>query len=184
MKLRCRLCSSAARFYTTFRGRDYYICRECLSVFMDPAYFLTPEEEKRRYREHKNNPLDPGYRKFVLPAVNKIKENFTFFHRGLDYGCGTGSALSRMLRESGYKIFEYDPFFFPGEELLNEKYDYIACTEVIEHFQSPAREFEMLKELLKKGGKLICKTEFYRKNICFNKWYYKNEGYNRKLCMS
>jgi len=32
---------------------------------------------------------------------------------GLDYGCGPGPTLSVMLREKGFKMADYDPFFKP-----------------------------------------------------------------------
>ena len=42
----------------------------------------------------------------MLPLIERIKLNSI----GLDYGCGPGPALSLMLREKGYQMFNYDPF--------------------------------------------------------------------------
>ena len=58
---------------------------------------------------------------------------------------------------------------------MDEKYDYIACCEVIEHFYDPKKEFALLKKLLLKRGRLYCMTEIYDQNIDFGSWYYKND---------
>ena len=76
---------------------------------------------------------------------------------------------------ANFKIKAYDPIFHKNPKLLDEKYDYIACCEVIEHFYNPKKEFALLKKLLLKGGRLYCMTEIYDQNIDFGSWYYKND---------
>jgi SAM-dependent methyltransferase len=73
------------------------------------------------------------------------------------------------------KIKQYDPFFHKYPELLNEKYDYIASCEVVEHFHYPDKEFELLKKLLLPNGMLFCMTDIYNPTIDFANWYYKND---------
>jgi hypothetical protein len=46
---------------------------------------------------------------------------------------------------------------------------------VIEHFYHPKKEFEMLKGMLKDGGKLYLMTDIYDESIDFASWYYKND---------
>lgn len=48
----------------------------------------------------------------------------------------------------------YDPFFFPDESLLSNKYDFVTCTEAIEHFFEPKKEWKILLNLLKENGML------------------------------
>ena len=58
---------------------------------------------------------------------------------------------------------------------LKEKYEYIACCEVIEHFYHPYKEFKNLRNMLKENGALYCQTNIYKENINFKDWYYKND---------
>jgi hypothetical protein len=134
------------------------------------------EEELSRYREHKNDVNDTGYQKFVNPIVLAVTKYFGTRHKGLDFGAGTGPVISSLLHKKAYQIELYDPFFHNHPELLNRKYDYIICCEVIEHFHQPDREFELLAKLLNDGSKLFCMTSIYEPEIDFGKWYYKNDS--------
>jgi SAM-dependent methyltransferase len=80
-----------------------------------------------------------------------------------------------MLRDNEYDVQEYDPFFANHPEALEKKYDYIACCEVMEHFHTPKKEFELLFNLLKPGGKLYCKTDLFSESKNFDSWGYKND---------
>ncbi|HPL96740.1 MAG TPA: class I SAM-dependent methyltransferase [Smithellaceae bacterium] len=142
---------------------------------MDREYFVSPAAEKRRYEEHKNDIHDPRYQEFVGPIVSKIQERFTNKHRGLDYGAGTGPVIAKLLRDKGYSIELYDPFFWNDATVLDATYDFVVCCEVIEHFHSPAKEFKRLRSLLKPGGALYCMTDLYSEDTDFKNWYYKND---------
>lgn len=142
---------------------------------MSPKHFLSPENERARYETHNNDLDDPGYQNFVRPLVDAVICDFPKSSHGLDFGAGTGPVLSRLLADAGYDMTLYDPFFHPNEELLKLQYDFIVSCEVIEHFHHPAREFEMLRRLLKPGGKLYCKTDPFTPGIDFTRWYYKND---------
>ena len=61
--------------------------------------------------------------------------------RGLDYGAGPGPALAAMIEEDGYSAALYDPLFHPDEAVLSDSYDFITCTETVEHFATPAPTF-------------------------------------------
>jgi len=80
-----------------------------------------------------------------------------------------------MLTDNRYSIVKYDPFFHPNSERLKDKYNYIVCCEVMEHFHDPKKEFELLFQLLLPGGKLFCMTDLWDQTIDFHKWYYKND---------
>ncbi len=146
-----------------------------MGLFMDPKNYLNRHDEKERYLEHNNDVNDPGYQKFVSPIVNCIMKNFTTENIGLDFGSGTGPVITKMLRDQGYNICTYDPFFDNRPELLKNKYNYIACCEVMEHFRNPAEEFSLLRSMLNHKGKLICMTEIYSDSIGFTRWYYKDD---------
>jgi 2-polyprenyl-3-methyl-5-hydroxy-6-metoxy-1,4-benzoquinol methylase len=115
------------------------------------------------------------HREFVAPITSRIKKDFTSNSLGLDFGSGPESMVSLVLEESGYPVRQYDPFFKNEPELLQQKYDYIICCEVIEHFHNPEREFTLLRALLKPNGILYCMTYIYTPEIDFATWYYKND---------
>ncbi len=142
---------------------------------MDENLRPDASQEKMRYQEHINDVEDKGFQKFVSPITSAILNNFSATDKGLDFGAGTGPVISKMLNDNGFSIVQYDPFFHNHPDLLNSKYNFIACCEVIEHFYYPKKEFELLRSLLQPGGKLFCMTDLWNKNIDFHKWYYKND---------
>lgn len=171
----CPLCKSKSEVFYNAPKQLFFCCNTCSGIFLSRKLLPTDEEEIERYQYHNNDVNDLNYQKFVSPIVDTVKANFNTTHKGLDFGAGTGPVLSKMLQEAGYKIKQYDPFFHNYPELLNEKYDYIASCEVIEHFHHPYNEFELLKQLLLPNGKLICMTDIYNPTIDFGNWYYKND---------
>jgi SAM-dependent methyltransferase len=171
----CLLCGSSAELFFTDAPKKYYRCKECLGIFLDPACRLSKEEEHARYLEHNNDVEDPAYQKFVDPIVSEIRQRFGRGHQGLDYGAGPGPVIAKRLRDEGYAIELYDPFFWNDRKKLEGKYDFIACCEVIEHFHAPAKEFKQLRSLLNPGGALFCMTELYSEEVDFKTWYYRND---------
>ena len=171
----CLLCTAEVSYYYQHQTYHYYRCNNCKSVMMDPKDRLSLDKEKARYDQHNNNVYDPGYRKFVKPLVEEILRNYQVNSKGLDYGSGPGPVAAVMLKEKGLSVNLYDPFYNPDTGVLKNKYDYIICSEVIEHFFCPAREFDTLKALLDKGGSLFCMTELLRDNLDFANWHYKND---------
>ena len=133
------------------------------------------ENEEKHYRFHNNDVNDKGYQNFVSPITSAILADFTNTDSGLDFGAGTGSAISKVLQDNGFQIVQYDPFFHNHPELLKTQYNYIACCEVVEHFHHPAKEFELLKKLLLPNGKLYIMTHLYEPVVDFTTWYYKND---------
>ncbi len=168
----CPLCSGPGE---VFYKKMFYICGECFGIFRSIENRPAPEKEKARYELHRNDVNDIGYQQFVSPVTSAVLQSFLPEHKGLDYGAGSGSVISKILKDQGYNIKLFDPFFHNFPELLNEKYDYIACCEVMEHFYYPAKEFQSLKDLLKPNGSLYCMTHIYNSEINFDTWYYKND---------
>ncbi|MFA5035162.1 MAG: class I SAM-dependent methyltransferase [Candidatus Margulisiibacteriota bacterium] len=177
METTCPLCSSTAEIFQEHRGTIFYKCSGCRSVFRDPKNDLSPAEEKKRYEAHHNDPTDPGYREYVAPLVTAVTQSFKPGDQGLDFGSGPGAIITTLLREQGYQVESYDPFF--NDNSLKPAYDYIVCSEVIEHFRSPAKEFARLRKMIKPGGALFCLTRLYEEGIDFSAWFYKNDPTHR-----
>jgi SAM-dependent methyltransferase len=175
----CPLCSSPSSLFFATCGTTFYKCPNCESIFRNPADNLASEKEKARYLAHNNSPTDPDYRAFVAPIINVITSRFKTSQQGLDFGAGPVPVIAEILKNKGYKVETYDPFFHDQPNLLKQRYDYIAACEVIEHFRDPAREFKLLRSLLKPGGALLCMTEIYEDGIDFERWPYKNDATHR-----
>lgn len=173
--MKCTLCGENTRLLATYINKDYFKCGPCGSVLMSPEFYLTPEAEEKHYLSHNNDINDPRYKNFVSPVTSAISGFFKCDQSGLDYGCGTGPVAAVELEKLGYTVKLFDPFFHNFPDVLDDTYHFVICCEVMEHFHNPHREFELLYNLLKPGGKLYCKTSLYTEDLDFRSWYYKND---------
>jgi SAM-dependent methyltransferase len=171
----CQLCLGSSTVFYQFKDRLYHQCSNCRGIFVDEGLRPDRVTEKLRYEEHNNDVMNEKYQQFVTPITEAIFNNHSKEDKGLDFGAGTGPVISKLLKDSNYCIGQYDPLFHNYPALLNDKYDYIACCEVIEHFHNPKKDFGLLKKLLKKGASLYCMTHLYDESIDFHNWYYKND---------
>ena len=64
-----------------------------------------------------------------------------------------------MIEEDGHSAALYDPLFHPDESVLARTYDFITCTETVEHFATPRADFLRLNELLAPGAYLGIMTD-------------------------
>jgi SAM-dependent methyltransferase len=80
-----------------------------------------------------------------------------------------------LLRIAGHEMSIYDPFYAPDTNLLKYKYDFITCSETVEHFHDPAREFIHFDNMLKAGGLLAIMTNFQTGDDAFVNWYYRRD---------
>lgn len=171
----CPLCNKTAVIFYQNHTQLYYQCNNCYGIFVDKKQRLDKKAEMLCYQEHNNDIEDKKYQEFVSPITSAIMRDFTQNNKGLDFGAGTGPVISKVLSDNDFQVVQFDPFFHNYPDLLNAKYDYIACCEVMEHFHNPGKEFSLLRKLLHQNGKLYCMTEIYNENINFHKWYYKND---------
>jgi 2-polyprenyl-3-methyl-5-hydroxy-6-metoxy-1,4-benzoquinol methylase len=141
-------------------------------TFLASPQRLAPAAERAEYQQHQNHPHDPGYRQFLSrltqPLIPKLRPGAV----GLDYGSGPGPTLSVMLAEHGFSMRLYDPYFAPDTAALSSNYDFITCTETIEHFYHPDAEFARLNQLLRPGGWLGLMTEIQTDDDRFASWWY------------
>lgn len=173
---RCRVCLSSMAEPVKVAELNYWRCPNCTAMFLDQAHLPDRQAEHERYLLHNNDPSDPRYRDFVNklaePLLGKLKPGM----KGLDYGCGPGPALGMMLCEKGYEITFYDPFFLQSDiSVLDKTYDFIICSEVVEHFHLPANEFSRLDAMLNLGGWLGIMTSFLTNETQFANWHYRRD---------
>ncbi len=156
-------------------SRCYWRCAGCQARFLDRDQLPDRETERREYDQHQNQPDDPGYRRFLNQLVAPLLRRIEPASRGLDYGCGPGPALARMMEEAGHTMSVFDPIYAPNPNVLHGHYDFITCTEVVEHFHDPATEFERLDALLRPGGWLGIMTRFQTDDDRFANWHYRRD---------
>lgn len=153
----------------------YFRCPSCALIHLDPAHLLSLDEERKRYLLHENDANDGGYVRFLRRLADPLLARLPPGARGLDFGCGPAPVLAEMLTAAGFPCAAYDPFFAPNEALLERRYEFIACSEVVEHAHDPSRVFATLRRLLAPGGILGVMTTFYESEADFANWWYRRD---------
>lgn len=173
---RCIVCRAPKpEPFLTVDACDYYGCDACGARFLDPAARPTEAEEHAHYHLHDNNLDDPDYRHFLSKLADPLLERLPPRRHGLDFGCGSGSALAAMLKDAGHEVALYDPLFAPDPAPLARRYHFITMTEVAEHLHYPAETFERLGALLEPGGLLAVMTCFLTEDARFAQWHYRRD---------
>ena len=155
--------------------REFYECRSCDLAFVPPEFHLPPDAEMQRYLMHDNDPDDIRYRSFLSRLWNHLRPFLNEGERGLDYGCGPGPALVQMMNEDGFRVEKYDLYFFPDPGPLAETYDFITCTETVEHLKQPMEVFALLNSILRPGGRVGIMTGILDDRSKFGDWHYQRD---------
>lgn len=95
--------------------------------------------------------------------------------KGLEFGCGPGPALAAELQRLGLDVDLYDVFYHNDPEILDKQYDFVTCTEVVEHFNRPKRDLPILLDRVKPDGVLGIMTKLVIDKEKFKSWHYKND---------
>ena len=170
----CWLCGGLNLNYLETEKAGYYFCQDCELIFLKKEAIVSREEEKARYEEHDNSHDNIGYVTMFEKFIEKvIIPNDHGINSVLDFGCGPVPVLADLLKERGYKVDIYDPFFFPKKNYDNQSYDLITSTEVFEHLHNPVGEIKKLYSCLGKGGFLAIMTSFHPGPEKFVDWWYK-----------
>lgn len=173
--MKCRLCFQSEQLQEiNYKNEIYFFCPECEYIFLAEKFIPGPEEEQARYAEHDNTLGNEGY----VNMFEKFIDQIIIPHQKgvetvLDFGCGPGPVLAHLLRERGFVVDVYDPYFYPEKIFADKKYDLITSTEVFEHLKNPSRIVELLLEHLNPGGLLALMTSFHPGPENFADWWYK-----------
>lgn len=171
----CPVCTGPTAHFMSVDGRDYHRCAICQARFLLPEQRPTRDAEYAHYLHHENDPGDPRYRHFLSRLADPLMSRLAPASQGLDYGCGPGPALAAMLCEAGHGVALFDPFFAPDPEPLCDTYDFVTCTETVEHFHDPHGEFARLRSLVRPGGWLAIMTCFQTDDARFATWQYRRD---------
>jgi len=169
----CPLCKNPAtsRFHED-GSRTYLRCRRCELIFVPESFHLPPGEEKRRYDLHQNSPEDPGYRAFLRRLIDPLLPRLKKGACGVDVGSGPGPTISLMMRQRGFEMENYDPFYANDDTVLEKRYDFITCTETVEHFNRPRQSWELMLRLVRPGGVIGVMTDMFEEGMDFSEWHY------------
>jgi SAM-dependent methyltransferase len=98
--------------------------------------------------------------------------------RALDYGAGKGLLVRSML-DLGFDAWGFDPYPAPvfaeariGPELPAGPFDFVLCSEVLEHSESPLELLGQLRDRLKETCLLLLTTELYQPGVHGADWHY------------
>jgi 2-polyprenyl-3-methyl-5-hydroxy-6-metoxy-1,4-benzoquinol methylase len=172
----CPLCArEGADSFHSDAARPYLHCSECSLVFVPVRWHVSAEAAKKRYDLHQNDPHDAGYRRFLGRLVDPMVARLPAGAHGLDVGCGPVPVLSLLFAEKGFRVDNYDLFYADDRNLLKVTYDFVACTETVEHFTQPAADWDRLIRLVKPGGLLGVMTERLEQGMDFGRWHYTND---------
>ena len=172
----CPLCGvfGATEWYRE-AAHDYWRCANCALVFLSPEQRLPFGEEIERYRLHRNSGHDSGYTNFLSRLAEPMIEHVRAGAVGLDYGCGPAAALAMLMTRSGRPTDFYDPVFHPKPSLLAKRYDFVTCSEVLEHAHRPLSVLRLLERLVRQGGKIGTMTGWYDRHTSFADWPYRRD---------
>ena len=172
----CPLCGSVI-IHDFYQGsdRDYLICDCCALIFVPPKFHLTAEQERQRYDLHQNSPDDARYRDFLNRLLKPLVVQLKSGSKGFVFASGPAPTLSLMLQEQGFSMSVYDLYYANNSDVLSQHYDFLCCTEALEHFASPNHEWQLFLSMVKNGGWIAIMTSMYDTVASFSDWYYKND---------
>ena len=172
----CTVCkNNKIEFFLNVKGLDYWQCSLCKATLLDPIQFISSNKEKNHYLKHNNEINDTRYRTFLSNLIEPLKDKISIYDIGLDYGCGYAPALADILKKDGFNVELYDPFFFKNENIFFRKFNFITCSEVVEHFFKPYEEFNKIDSLLAKNSWLAIMTSFMTEDYLFKNWHYRRD---------
>ena len=172
----CPLChSDLVRQLAVVDSKTFWRCGVCHLTFLSSESYLSPDDELARYLLHENSPEDCRYRQFLSRLTDHLIPKLQPGAKGLDFGSGPGPTLSVMLEEAGFPMAIYDPYFAPDTAPLEREYDFITCTETVEHFYQPTKEFQCFDRMLRRNGWLGIMTEILDSDTDFANWWYHRE---------
>ncbi len=172
----CPLCR-APRSTLHHKGTDrsFWHCRGCDLVFVAPQERLSYDAEVARYKLHRNVDDDPKYIAFLSRLADQVIARTPVGARGLDYGCGPSTALAQIFTRAGRPTESYDPAFRPDAAVLEGNYDFLTCSEVVEHLHEPFELLERFGALVRPGGVIGIMTTFRDPAVPFGEWWYQRD---------
>ncbi|MDO6677973.1 MULTISPECIES: methyltransferase domain-containing protein [unclassified Shewanella] len=172
--IKCPLCRYRAEFFLQDKKRAFYRCDQCGLVFANPQSHLMPAAQLQRYGRANKASKQKQLIQFIKPLLSQISAQQSGSLTGLNFGRVLDKASLDKIEHAGHRLYQYDPFVKADQQLFNQQYDFICCYRVLEHFQQPGKEWQLLSKLLKPGGWLAISTSLMTDLNHFSKWHFKN----------
>ncbi len=174
--IHCPVClSTKIKPFMKVKDLYYWTCKACGARLLSSKHWLSHKKELAYYQTHENDSNEEGYRKYVSKLAVPLLDKLSTPSKGLDFGSGPDPALAAILKENGHKMTLYDPFFYDCTGSLTHTYDFITCSEVVEHFRQPAKQFDLLNRLVRPGGWIGVLTKFQTVDSLFKNWRYRRD---------
>ena len=174
---KCRLCGfDRLTLVSQDKRRAFYICENCELISVPKRYWLSADDEKKRYELHNNTLSNDGYVKFLSQMADEVQKVCDSNSRVLDFGSGANAVLSQLLNKKNINCRAYDPLFDKFLQNSGERFNIIVLCEVIEHLKNIRGEFEFIDKHLSKDGKIILRTQIYYDISKFSGWWYAQDA--------
>ena len=154
---------------------EYFKCPHCGVIYCPEMFNWPPQKYSKLvynegYYSYDHDLIDQNGNRQKL-CYDFIKNNITA-KTNLDYGGGFGF-LSDILNKNGYQSVCYDPFTkFNDRKVLETKYDFVSCIEVLEHSYNI---MDVINDLEKAAKDTIYISTGFSDNVNnFKNWYYLN----------
>lgn len=169
--MKCIICGCSVK-----EDKNYYFCDCCGVVYKSKDLILNNSEEKKRYEYHNNSIDDIKYVNYFKKFIDNSVIPYINGKEGLDYGCGKNCVLEQILeRDYQLEVDSYDKYFL-NDVKLQSRYDFIVCTEVIEHIDNPLDFLNILDNFLTPGKTISIMTQLLDNvNDFFSWWYIRDE---------
>lgn len=184
MKIVCIFCEHNLLNSFLAGGKQYFGCKQCGGVFLDPLIRLSLVQERDRYLFHNNSLLNAGYKNYLerfwqgfISFLSPTEFDKKLVSSVLDWGSGPDPAFAKLLDNKGYDVSFYDPFFASKLPKKGTLFDCITGIEVVEHFYEPSRDFMLITSFLADGGYLVVATHILPSDPKdFDSWWYRQDS--------
>lgn len=178
--MKCRLCDGNTMIFQHPKTkRRFQWCAVCDGIQVHHNDLLTENLEFAEYSKHENSIENQGYVDYLNRFIDEVLSPVAIDvsqSSGLDFGSGPGPVLYKLLEERGLAMNHYDPYFHKEDHLLEETYDFVTSTEVVEHFYNPKESWSTLINCVKEEGYLAVMTSYHQRDIQrFLQWWYIRE---------
>lgn len=177
MNEECPLCGQKdSALYFEDKFGVFFHCDECDLIFKEKAGLLPLADEKNRYESHNNDTNDQGYYDFLTRLTSPMLDYIKKGEIGLDFGCGPTISIESVFLTQKIRCDSFDPIFFNNEEFLSNKYNFLTCSEAIEHMYDVGKEIKKMISLINHNGLFGIMTNPHRgEKDHFEKWWYKKD---------
>ena len=153
----CSICSSHCKPSIIKQGVQYYICKQCNTLYCEiPENVIVTENDNSEGRK-KTTLYDFRIKIAQKNVTSKINTcDITF----LDFGCGHGDFI-QYLNKKGFNALGIDiNTDLQLKDISDNSVDIITMIEVIEHLSNPLPIFIEFKRILKPSGIIFCESSF------------------------